>query len=154
MDKDKQIKAWIAMGQRLAGTIPVASGLAPFTQTAIGLGGFGLEDALANYQEQAISSSNEAATAALMGRTGGIVESLHEGGAISDADIRAAATEAGMSDEEFTEFFPGPGAGFPSAEDIAGNQRLYDMMVDLANDHVDMNNYRINYENAFHRYFE
>jgi|GEM_PF-3104543 hypothetical protein len=152
LDKDKQIKAWIAMGQRLAGTIPVASGLAPFTQTAIGLGGFGLEDALAKYEEQAISDSNEAATAALMGRTGGIVESLHDGGRISDADLQAAATAAGVTEDEYNQYFAG--GNFPDADEISSNQRLYDMMIDLANDHVDMNNYRINYENAFHRYFE
>lgn len=151
--EDDQIRAWVLLGQRMVGSAPVPFKLQMLAQPALTLAGEGIEDALADHEAQAIESAKDAAAAALAGRVAGVAEILHDTGAINGDDVRSAAERAGLSRRDVADYFGCSGV-FPSGTYVAQDQRLYNMMVDLTNDWVDLDRYRLNYENAFHRYFE
>jgi len=156
-EKDDQIKAWVTLGQRAIWSVPaVPAALVPLQVLGAGTIGDGIRDALATNEAQAIHSANDAAELAMISHSGMLVDVLHDSGAVTDDELHAAATEVGMSEEEYRTFFPGPGASFPDGDDLSdpNNQRLRDMMNLIANNEVRTNSWRLNYENAFHDYEE
>ncbi len=151
--EDDQVRAWILLGQRAVGSAPIPFKLQVLAQPALTLLGEGIEDALADHEAQAIEGAKDAAAAALAGRVTGMAEILYDTGAINGDDLRTAAERAGLSRDDVAGYFGCSGV-FPTGADVAHDQRLYNMMVDLTNDWVDLDRYRLNYENAFHPYFE
>jgi hypothetical protein len=151
--EDDQVRAWVLLGQRTVGSAPIPFKLQLLAQPALTLAGEGIEDALADNEAQAIEGAQDAAAAALAGRVAGLAEILHDSGTINGDDLRTAAERAGLSRHDVADHFGGSG-GFPTGADVAHDQRLYNMMVDLTNDWIDLDRYRLSYENAFHPYFE
>ena len=152
--EDDQVRAWVLLGQRVVGSAPIPFKLQVLAQPALTLAGTAIEDALADHEAEAITGAKDAAAAALAGRVTGIAEILHHGGAIDGHDLRSAAERAGLSRHDVADYFADGDGDFPTGVDVAHDQRLYNMMVDLTNDWVDLDRYRLNYENAFHPYFE
>jgi len=152
-ERDEQIKAWIDMGSDLAGAVPLPGGpiVGALADVPMGLASDALTDSLADNEAQAVSDSNAAADRALIGRRSAIVENLYDADVVTDQSLATAARQTGVSDQQLDQWF---NDGFPSDEEIRGNTQLQNLINTLADQNVDTNEYRQNYELAFRRYFE
>lgn len=157
LERDEQIKNWIDMGSDLTGLIPVDK-VPGVGQTVGFLADQGrdaaveeLKENLAHYEEDARNTANDNAAIAVDGRKTSLVGNLYDAGAITRTDIDQQAQDMGLSPSQVDEWFED---GFPSREEIDGNQNLKNLITEVGGDIIDYNAYQTTYKTAFHDYFE
>jgi hypothetical protein len=158
-EEDERVKDWILAGQRFAYGLPYGPWATPFALAGTGYLGDQVIEQQATHEAEAIDSATDAAEAAVTTRGIAAAETLYETGGITRHELRLAAHDAAMSERRFNELFPptrahpdgdGPGREvpeFPSQWQIRSSAALTGLVGDVLDDEIDMNNWRLNYEN-------
>ena len=160
LSEDERIKTWVNLASDLAGRVPISMipGVGPLagflSEQALDVGTDSLAQHLIQSQahnaEDAVITANDLASDSLAGRRNSIVGSLYNNGVISRADVDALASRMGHGGQVDAWFAD----GFPDSKTIRSDTDLQDLVIKLAEDRVDMNEYKQNYENEFRKYFE